>query len=107
MYFSTLVNGIEKTGCFEINNTNPNYLTIPGENKLCLGNIEYNDANEQEYPYSIKNFDRKLEVKELEKLFYTVVTNYSMYAFNPDNYDNSYYPSGIFHKNDGYVTLQK
>lgn len=104
LYFSTLVNGIEKTGCFEINNTNLNYLTIPGENKLCLGNIEYNDANEQEYPYSIKNFDRKLEVKELEKLFYTVVTNYSMYAFNPDNYDKSYYPSGIFHKNDGYVT---
>lgn len=104
LYFSILVNEIEKAGCFEINNNNLNYITIPGENRVCLGNVEYNDKNEQEYLYSINNADRKVKVKELEKLFYTVVTNYSMYAFNPENYDKSYYPSGIFHKNDGYVT---
>ena len=104
LYFSILVNKIEKVGCFEINNNNLNYITIPGENRVCLGNVEYNYKNEQEYLYSINNADRKVKVKELEKLFYTVVTNYSMYAFNPENYNKPYYPSGIFHKNDGYVT---
>lgn len=104
LFFSILINKIEKVGCFEINNNNLNYITIPGENRVCLGKVEYNGKNEQEYKYSINNTNRRVKVKELEKLFYTVVTNYSMYAFNPENYVTPYYPSGIFHKNDGYVT---
>ena len=48
---------------------------------------------------------------ELSHFFYTIVTNYSIYAFNPDDYkyekeykEESYYINGIFNKNDSYIT---
>lgn len=51
----------------------------------------------------------------LRKLFYTISTNYSLYAFNPTEYTsdlmndnfteiNGKWLSGVFHKNDGYFT---
>lgn len=49
------------------------------------------------------------ELKELEKIFYVVVTNYSIYSFNPDDYylasgDENFYLRNIFDKNDAYIT---
>ena len=54
---------------------------------------------------SLKN--ENLEI--LEKLFYTIVTNYSIYSFNPDDYflddgTENFYAKNIFNKNDGYIT---
>ncbi|MBP5442042.1 MAG: AAA family ATPase [Treponema sp.] len=49
------------------------------------------------------------ELTILEKLFYVIVTNYSIYSFNPDDYylddgNENYYLKDIFYKNDGYIT---
>lgn len=52
----------------------------------------------------------------LENFFYTIVTNYSLYAYNTQDYDNEIgklipkgktngsWLEGLFHKNDGYFT---
>ena len=54
--------------------------------------------------------------KELKKFFYTIVTNYSLYAYNEQDYafeaeqasnknvKGGEWLSGLFHKNDGYFT---
>ncbi len=55
-------------------------------------------------------------LNKLSKFFYTIATNYSLYAYDPNDYlqethtdipdgkDNSAWINGLFHKNDGYLT---
>lgn len=63
------------------------------------------------------SFDDKYKVnKILENFFYTIVTNYSLYAYNPSEYQfetksasnkdvkGGEWLNGLFHKNDGYFT---
>lgn len=55
---------------------------------------------------TIDEFNSK---KELENLFYTIVTNYSLYAYNSfefahESLKGSCWLDGLFHKNDGYLT---
>ena len=104
LYFSIWEesNGEEYVGCFEINNDEKNYITYPNGRRVCLGNVKHFD-DDINNPWKIKNKDKGIELKNLEELFYSVVTNYSMHAFNPNDYEN-YYPYGIFHKNDAYTT---
>ena len=50
-----------------------------------------------------------ISVNFLEDFFYTIVTNYSIYSFNPDDYyldneEENFYVQRIFSKNDAYVT---
>lgn len=57
---------------------------------------------------NISNFIKNNGLSSLSQFFYTVVTNYSAYSFNPEDYvingKDNYYLNGIFHKNDGYIT---
>ena len=55
-------------------------------------------------------------LNRLSHFFYTIATNYSLYAYDPNDYaieshpdipdekNNSAWISGLFHKNDGYLT---
>lgn len=66
-----------------------------------------------QWQYIKKSYDAN---KELKKFFYTIVTNYSLYAYNPQDYQfeaenasnkkikGGEWLSGLFHKNDGYYT---
>ena len=63
--------------------------------------------------YIRKSYDAN---RELKKFFYTIVTNYSLYAYNSQDYSfeiegatnknikGGEWLSGLFHKNDGYYT---
>lgn len=80
-----------KVGCIKIDAYKKEaYVKNPGEKEISL------------HDKGICN------LKILERLFYSIVTNYSMYSFNPEDYNfkgaDNYYPNGIFHKNDGYIT---
>lgn len=70
-----------------------------------------NKANVQYFIFKKFNLDR------LSNFFYTIVTNYSLYSFTPEDYtyktsyfnptkesEKSFYPQGIFNKNDGYIS---
>lgn len=55
------------------------------------------------------NQKNSVPVNYLKDLFYTIVTNYSIYSFNPDDYilddkTKNFYVKRIFSKNDAYVT---
>ena len=106
LYFSIFdeIHKEEKVGCFEINDEEKNYITFPNGNRVCLGNVEQKSEDDLNFYLEIENADNTINLKELESLFYSVVTNYSMYAFNPNDYGEIYYPYGIFHKNDAYTT---
>ena len=68
-------------------------------------------------PY-IQNLSKQnFDIGKLSAFFYTIVSNYSLYSFTPDDYqyekkyfesDNpkefAFYPAGIFNKNDGYIS---
>ena len=83
-----------------------------------IGFIESNSMNKKtelkvKWPNSQNviqlNNKNSIDVSDLEKLFYTIVTNYSIYSFNPDDYilddkTKNFYVKRIFSKNDGYVT---
>ena len=52
-------------------------------------------------------------IEKLSDFFYSIVTNYSIYAFNPDDYiydigkkykEKPFYVNGIFNKNDAYIS---
>ena len=60
---------------------------------------------------------QKFNLARLSDFFYTIVTNYSLYSFTPDDYvyeteyftaddktERNYYPKGIFNKNDAYIS---
>lgn len=94
----------------------------------------YYELDDVQYKIGCKGFDtsffqeqegklKKVSVsldngkKVLESFFYTIVTNYSLYAFDTLNYgngtdnsgssvikDSDSWISGLFHKNDGYFT---
>ncbi len=83
-----------------------------------IGFVESNAMNEEidlkiqwpnsTSPVQIKQMD-SISVSELENFFYTIVTNYSIYSFNPDDYiidnkEQNFYIKEIFQKNDAYVT---
>lgn len=106
LYFSIFdeIHKEEKVGCFEINDKEKNYIIFPNGNRVCLGNVKRYEEDDSNYSWEIKNSDTDINLKKLEAIFYSVVTNYSMYAFNPNDYEESYYPYGIFHKNDAYTT---
>ena len=104
LYYSIFFDDSEKVGCIEINNDEENYITFPNGKSFCLGQVIYNDDENADFPYTLYGYDKTISLKEFENLFYSVVTNYSMYAFNPNDYNENYYPYGIFHKNDAYIT---
>ena len=66
-----------------------------------------------QWQYIRKSYDAN---KELKRFFYTIVTNYSLYAYNEQDYafeaeqasnkriKGGEWISGLFHKNDGYFT---
>lgn len=106
LYFSIFdeIHKEERVGCFEINDEEKNYITFPNGNRVCLGNVEQKSEDDLNFYLEIENADNTINLKELESLFYSVVTNYSMYDFNSNDYEESYYPYDIFHKNDAYIT---
>lgn len=131
-------NGAGKSSLFEIlyriiNNLTMHFNNIPHdferakginailyfENNKKVGFIQINsmksDDSEDEILFPGEEFPKKLNslknenVEILEKLFYTIVTNYSIYSFNPDDYflddgTENFYAKNIFNKNDGYIT---
>lgn len=79
--------------------------------------IDEKEKNDRKHPIKGKSFEEKW----LDKLFYTVIYNYSMYAFNFNDYreeqtkeerwgewknkeltQDKVWLKGLFHKNDGY-----
>jgi len=70
------------------------------------------DCIEKDYTFNIDNPIKEIsELKEIEDhLFYTQVSNYSLYAYNAREFHKEFTPTkecwinGIFHKNDGYQT---
>lgn len=91
-----------KIGCIEIKANNPN------DNKHINDFIQWNLNSK---PLCLVNY--KFDISKLSDFFYTIVTNYSIYAFNPDDYiynpkknydEDSFYVNGIFQKNDAYIT---
>lgn len=131
-------NGAGKSSLFEIlyriiNNLTMHFNNIPHdferakginailyfENNKKVGFIQINsmksDDSEDEILFPGEESPKKLnslkneDVEILEKLFYTIVTNYSIYSFNPDDYflddgTENFYAKNIFNKNDGYIT---
>lgn len=59
-------------------------------------------------PKKLNSLDTE-NIEILEKLFYVIVANYSIYSFNPDDYllnsgKANFYIKNMFNKNDGYIT---
>ena len=89
------------------------YFSI-GRNRFYL--LEQNEEqNVKLYLFNGKKWDdiKISEEKFLEEhFFYTILMNYSIYAFNTNDYEkewnekteNSCWLNGLFHKNDGYQT---
>ena len=84
------------------------------ETDSCVGYIHINQTEdiilfaEEDEPKKLIELTAS-ELSALEKLFYVIVTNYSIYSFNPDDYyldagNKNYYLKDIFYKNDGYIT---
>ena len=73
--------------------------------------INWDNHNQIQF-FGAKGFN----LEKLNDFFYTIVTNYSLYSFSPEDYnyetsyftntedDKEFYPSGIFNKNDAYIT---
>lgn len=94
------------------------YHNLNGNNFEKIGFIESNSMKGKtelkiKWPNSQNviqlNNKNSINVSDLEKLFYTIVTNYSIYSFNPDDYilddkTKNFYVKRIFAKNDAYVT---
>lgn len=72
----------------------------------------YSTHLEKDYEFSIKQpLKEDAKLKEIESiLFYTQISNYSLYAYNTQDFYKENTPTkenwinGIFHKNDGYQT---
>lgn len=98
LYFSILDNEKEYVGYIKNNDKTLN-IKFPKESEISVElNSNFEIINE-EY------CKRVIALSKLQELFYTIVTNYSMYSFNPEDFnDNVFYPEGIFHKNDAYIT---
>lgn len=98
LYFSILNDGKEYVGYIKNNDKNL-IIKFPNEQEFIIElNSQFEIMNED-------NCRKILFLSKLQDLFYTIVTNYSMYSFNPEDFsDNKFYPEGIFHKNDAYIT---
>ena len=84
--------------------------------------IHHQNGELEDYKYDYDSGDNDNNVdaakERLKKLFYTIVVNYSQYAYNTNDYmaewdsgdtggesaDTLCWLSGLFHKNDGYQT---
>lgn len=84
--------------------------------------IHWQDGQAEDYHYDLDDtyhfIDKKADRSRLSKLFYTIVVNYSQYAYNTNDYRAEWddgdtggesqetlcWLSGLFHKNDGYQT---
>lgn len=56
---------------------------------------------------SVLTVREKVELRRFKRIFYTLFVNYSIYAFNSNNYrqdDGNEWISSLLHKNDGYST---
>ena len=78
-----------------------------------LGSELYSITCEDEYVYTsfdIMGRSKSALKQHQEKLFYTIVANYSIYAYNARHLmiemeeDNDCWINGVFHKNDSYQT---
>lgn len=91
----TFANGVAATMFYEIDES-LYYITCNGKNVTAS--------------FVDKTEDKSLLKNHQEKLFYTVVANYSIYAYNAlnlqrENEENeSCWINGVFHKNDSYQT---
>lgn len=94
-----------KIGCLEI-------VATDMDNKHQKDRINWNNNTDINY-FTVQNFN----LDRLQDFFYTIVTNYSLYSFVPEDYvyekkyfqpntkiEDSFYPKGIFNKNDGYIS---
>ena len=93
---------------FEVDN-HVNVIQINAMEEDSQKDTIFYDGNEISITDFIKNNIQKKDLLiSLSKFFYTIVTNYSAYSFNPEDYKingkDNYYLNGIFHKNDGYIT---
>ena len=84
--------------------------------------IHWQDGQTEDFEYDFDSaehaIDAEADRERLRKLFYTIVVNYSQYAYNTNDYraewdmgdtggesqDTLCWLSGLFHKNDGYQT---
>lgn len=102
LYYSEEINGKEYVGYIKNNDNTGVSIKIPKNEEI---NIDLIVNNENNKPILNKPKLDNFSLQKLEDLFYTIATNYSMYSFNPEDYKkNRYYPKGIFHKNDAYIT---
>lgn len=82
------------------------------DKKHCHDKINWNNDGDIQH-LAVQKFN----LNRLQNFFYTIVTNYSLYSFSPDDYvyktkyfsytdknENFFYPKGIFNKNDGYIS---
>lgn len=93
---------------FEVDNQ-VNVIKIDAMKENSQEDTIFYDGSEISISDFIKNnISKKDLLISLSKFFYTIVTNYSAYSFNPEDYvingKDNYYLNGIFHKNDGYIT---
>lgn len=102
LYFSILQDdGKEYVGCIKNIDSEKLIVKLPNEKELEISIKNNKDVFEVDSGLSAENFS----LSKLQDLFYTIVTNYSMYSFNPEDFEtNDFYPEGIFHKNDAYIT---
>lgn len=107
LYFSTIAESIiddktpvENIGYIKINHNGHDYIKFPRGKEKCICDIN------EEKKEIIRNDNCDIAtVSVFKDFFYSVVTNYSMYSFNPEDYEkNDYYVYNIFHKNDAYIT---
>lgn len=90
----------EQVGYLKINNEGCDYIKFPGEAEKCICYID-----EENKEIKVNQECGISSVNIFKNLFYSVVTNYSMYSFNPEDYEeDDYYVYDIFHKNDAYTT---
>lgn len=102
LYFSILQDdGKEYVGYIKNIDSKKLIVKLPNEKELEISIKNNKGVFEVDSGLSAENFS----LSKLQDLFYTIVTNYSMYSFNPEDFEsNDFYPEGIFHKNDAYIT---
>jgi hypothetical protein len=81
------------------------YTIKSAKNKITLTS----DCLDKPYSFFVDEEERETNTQKLkeieEHLFYTQVSNYSLYAYNTNDFQpESTWLNGIFHKNDGYQT---
>ncbi|MDR1759637.1 MAG: AAA family ATPase [Fibrobacter sp.] len=73
-------------------------------NKLCYLKCKDKDI-QYDFGDGKKNAQPFKNLKEMQKFFYSIVVNYSLHAYNENDYlDEGLWIRGLFDKNDGYLT---